>query len=247
MIYFFRMISLLIIIYIGYLYSSGFDAGMLPIWLIGLVLTLLMSVRSISQWVFELLKKKAYIRRFLMVAIMIPVILLTWLLIEGNDKSPLKEDYPYVMILGAGLHGDQLSLTLKYRLDVAVDYLMVHPGAYVLVSGGQGEGESLTEAAAMAKYLQQEGVDPSRILKEEASTTTYENMLFSKDILEVQGLSQDKGLLITSDFHVLRGKLIARKLGLAFDGVGTRTLLYLVPNYYFREILAFIKNLPYIM
>ena len=73
-------------------------------------------------------------------------------------------DYDALIVLGAAVHGDRVTWVLSNRLDTAYDYAVAHPDTVLVVSGGQGDGESVTEASAMAGYLTRRGIDPARVL-----------------------------------------------------------------------------------
>ena len=90
----------------------------------------------------------------------------------------------YVIVLGAQVRGTQVSRALKQRLDRAAEYLEEHPDTVVIVSGGQGSGEDITEAQAMEEYLIGAGIAPERIWKEEASVNTVQNIRFSRALIE---------------------------------------------------------------
>ncbi|WP_249646204.1 YdcF family protein, partial [Lysinibacillus sp. D3C2_S12] len=90
----------------------------------------------------------------------------------------------YMIILGAKVKpGGVPSLSLKSRLEVAVQYLTIYPHVKVIVSGGQGPDEDRTEASVMKDYLEPNGIEASRIIIEDQSTSTYENLVFSKELL----------------------------------------------------------------
>lgn len=88
------------------------------------------------------------------------------------------------MVLGSGLRRKELSSSLKYRLDTAIGFNKEKPSVKIIISGGQGEGEDITEALAMKNYLINNGVGENLIISEDKSTSTYENFLFTKEILE---------------------------------------------------------------
>lgn len=146
-----------------------------------------------------------------------------------------------MIILGAGLRGKELSLTLASRMSVGLGYLKSHPGIKVIVSGGQGPGEDITEAEAMEKFLVSQGIDAGRISKEEKSTSTIENFRLSKKLMSnVSGKYQV--ILVTSDFHMFRAKMLAKRVGLEPFGLPAKTPFYVLLNSYLREYFAVLKS-----
>lgn len=165
-------------------------------------------------------------------------------LILNSTRSDEKKKVEYVIVLGAGLRGEQLSLSLYYRLNKALEYLNYNIQAKVIVSGGQGPGEDITEAEAMKRFLLDKGIHKNRILTEDKSTSTFENLLYSKRILEREdGFNDRKIMIITNDFHIFRAKLLASRLGFIPYGAPAKSVDYLKPYYYFREYFAVIKAL----
>ena len=146
-----------------------------------------------------------------------------------------------VIVLGAGLNGDKITYPLAYRLDKAVSYSEVNRDAIIVVSGGQGPNETVSEAEAMKKYLIQKGIDPSRIITEEKSTSTSENIRFSKQLLDQRFKDGYTCAVITNRFHVFRAGLIAKKAGLRVTFAGAPIKPYSVPANYLREVAALFK------
>jgi len=150
-------------------------------------------------------------------------------------------DAEYLIVLGAGLRNDGPSIVLRSRLNAAIAYLQSHGEIPIIVSGGLGRGESITEAEAMYRYLVARGVDESLIWKEEASTSTHENIAFSLAIMEEKGLDVEsaKVAVVSNEFHLFRAKLIAGKAGLDASGVAATTPgVYLRTLYFSREAFA---------
>lgn len=170
----------------------------------------------------------------------------TFLFIEGliltGAQSDENKNADFVIVLGAALHGEQLSLTLVSRMNKALTYLKAHPDTMVVVSGGQGPGESLTEAEAMKRFLVAGGINENRILKEENSTSTIENLTFSKAIIEKYTQQTPQVMLTTNDFHMYRAKILAQRLGLQVNALPSETPLSIRFNAYFREYFAVIKS-----
>ncbi|WP_113926619.1 YdcF family protein [Bacillus sp. P14.5] len=158
-----------------------------------------------------------------------------------EESRPLPDDIDYAVILGAGLKGEELSQTLKSRLEAGTEYLHDHPEIPVIVSGGQGEGEDIPESTAMFRYLVENGISEDRITEENHSTTTWENLQNSQSILESKGKADGHILIITSDYHVFRAKLTGEQLGLDCSGLAGESGFFIKVNYMIREYFAVVK------
>ncbi|MDK2813490.1 MAG: hypothetical protein PWQ08_745 [Clostridiales bacterium] len=144
------------------------------------------------------------------------------------------------IVLGAGLHGQQLTSMLQNRLDVAVQYWQQHPDTTLVVSGGQGPHETIPEAEAMAQYLVAAGVPREKLLLEGASSSTRENFLFTADILLRHGyLLTEPVLYITDGFHCYRAKEYAKCAGFTQAmALPVKTSFWVWPSSVLREALA---------
>ncbi|TSI03193.1 YdcF family protein [Lysinibacillus sp. BW-2-10] len=158
-----------------------------------------------------------------------------------KGKTPVADgSNDYMVILGAKVRPDKSpSLSLQNRLDVAVDYLQKHPHVQVIVSGGQGADEPATEASIMANYLIDAGIDPLRIQLEEKSTSTYENLLFSKDFLP-EGVKNIT--IVSNDYHLARARYLANVVGLEADVLVAKTPRSVEGKSNIRERLALLKT-----
>jgi len=157
-------------------------------------------------------------------------------------------DVDCIIVLGAGLRNDAPSLILRYRLNAAMTYMQEREGTPVILAGGLGQGETITEAEAMFRYLISRGVEESLLLKEEASTRTQENIEFSLDLLSEMGFDREHITIavVTNEFHVFRSKLIAEKAGVKAVGVAAPTPgLYLRVVYFSREAFALAAELMF--
>lgn len=151
----------------------------------------------------------------------------------------------YIVVLGAGVRGTVPSMSLQERIDAAYDYLSKHPNTVAVLSGGQGKGEDITEAACMYRELTGMGIDGKRLLLEENSTSTIENLMFSIDVIEEKtGLRPQAIGIVSSEYHIFRAKLFAKYLGLDPVGIpGKVSWFPLCLNYYPREVIAVWKYL----
>ncbi len=139
------------------------------------------------------------------------------------------------VILGCSVKGERPSTILKERLDAAYEYLSENPEAYCVLSGGQGKGEDISEAECMYRYLTEKGIEPERLLCEDASVNTKENLLFSQQLLEENGISGDI-TIVTSEFHAYRAAKVAEQLGMHSYSTPSHTFLLYLPTYYVREL-----------
>ena len=146
----------------------------------------------------------------------------------------------YLVVLGAGVNGSVPSLSLRERLDAALAYLQEYPESKAVLSGGKGSGEDLTEAQCMFDWLTARGIAPERLLREEASTSTQENLRFSLDVIEAQtGQRPAEIALISSEYHLYRAEWFARQEGVTAYGVPAHTSNFgIVLNFSLREIAA---------
>ena len=171
------------------------------------------------------------------------IVIMFQVLGELNSNDEHVKDIDFVVILGAGLDGTQLSKTLKQRLDQSIEYLNHNHEVRVILSGGQGPGEAISEAEAMGEYLISNGIEEERLIYENKSTTTKENIQNSKDIIEKLGVSKPKVMIITSDYHMYRAKMIAEKISMNAYGISSKTPIFIRINYLIREYFAVIKTL----
>lgn len=140
-------------------------------------------------------------------------------LIISHSQGDRDPERSCLIVLGAKVMETEPSLSLQHRLEGALDYLEQYPDSMVIVSGGMGEGEKITEAECMFRWLTDKGISDERILKEDRSTSTMENLQFSLDILRNKGISPDDVAILSSNYHLYRAKLMAKKLGITPAGV----------------------------
>ncbi len=180
------------------------------------------------------------LRRMLTACVCIGVILaaITGSLIVAAGFGSPETDCQYVVVLGAGVHGDTPSLSLRNRLDAAYDYLSAHPEAVCIVSGGQGAGENISEALCMFRDLTEKGIDPGRIWMEERATSTEENLAFSLELIEARtGVRPTQVGIVSSEYHLYRAGLFAKAQGIQSVGIPAKTSwLSMRINYFLREI-----------
>lgn len=212
---------------------ANLNAGIVPVILLGVML-LCYGV------FFEKLKSKKAVNAFVAVILAIVTCFGSFLSFYGNVDNA-EYDEKTVIVLGCGINGEDVSAVLAKRLDKAIEYLDMNPDAAIIVSGGQGPQEEVSEAFAMRKYLVSQGIDESRIITEEKSDSTITNFRYSHEIMKQKGLPSDSVAFVTSSFHVYRAASYAKAEGLDVTHLGADITWYTVPLNYCREMMAVVK------
>jgi uncharacterized SAM-binding protein YcdF (DUF218 family) len=167
-------------------------------------------------------------------------------IIIGYPKHNEKKD-DYIIVLGAGLdNGRTPNFILSERLDAAIKCEEENPNQYIVLSGGQGLDEYVSEAQAMSEYLQERGINKDKIILEDRSRNTDENLKFSKDKIQYhsgKSIAEVNVKIVTADYHALRSSILAKKNGYVnFDNYSSSTVWYFIPSTYIREAFAVIKS-----
>ncbi|MGM0213650.1 YdcF family protein [Enterococcus sp. AZ109] len=163
------------------------------------------------------------------------------LIYQLNDPKP---DQDYVIVLGAGLiNGERVSPLLARRIDRAIAFYHMQSRKtlsppQLLMSGGQGSDEKVPESVAMKNYALDQGIPEKEILIETHSTTTLENMRFSKDIMMREKPDGYRAIFTSNNYHIFRAAMYAKQVGLKADGIGAKTAKYYLPNAFLREFVA---------
>ncbi len=162
-------------------------------------------------------------------------ILLSVLMLKAMYKRP---DVPTtVVVLGCRVKKDRPTRMLTRRLDTAFDFLCENPDCFCIVSGGKGDDEYISEAEAMKDYLLKKGIDDERLIEEDMSTSTYENLAFSMEIIKKLGLPQSV-TIVSDGFHQYRAMLIAKEQHINSYAVSAHTNPKYVLSYWVREWIA---------
>jgi uncharacterized SAM-binding protein YcdF (DUF218 family) len=182
------------------------------------------------------------IRKFLLISLVCMGVVY-WVIVSllicqtAQRETPTNADY--VMVLGAKVNGETMSLSLYNRAKKALDYANRNPNTMIITTGGQGPGEDITEAEAVARFLIDHGIKEERIIKEDHSTSTYENFLFTKQLIRVE----DKTVVVVSnDFHLYRSSVIAKRQGFTMFPLAAETPNVVKVQAYVREYAAIIKT-----
>ncbi len=144
----------------------------------------------------------------------------------------------YIIVLGAGLIGERVTPLLAARIDKGIELLARNPKAMLIMSGGQGPGEDLAEGRAMADYAVQKGVAAEKIMIEDKSRSTEENLRFSRELMSGE---KPRVILVTTAYHVFRALLLARQQGLKCVGYGAKTKWYFTLNALLREFAGYLS------
>ncbi|EHI71003.1 YdcF family protein [Streptococcus ictaluri] len=149
----------------------------------------------------------------------------------------LKPDHPdYIVVLGSGLNGDQVTPLLASRIKKGIAIYQKNPGSQLIMSGGKGEDELIAEGEAMYQYAIAQGVPEEAILVENQSRNTRENILFSKKLMT----KSQHFCLVTNYYHLFRALLHAKALKSPCRGYGAKTKLYFTLNAFIREFVGYL-------
>lgn len=183
-------------------YSRRLTSTFAGFWLISGGAHLALGCAPFSDSVFRILKCAVLASWIIFAAVEI--------VIFSRMVPQKKKRADQIIILGAQVRGRRVTNSLKRRLDAALSYLENYPETQVIVSGGRGKGEDISEAEAMAQYLIAKGVDSHRIIREDQSTSTRENFRFSRKFLDAENSVTG---IVTNDFHICRAEMIAKREG----------------------------------
>ncbi len=163
------------------------------------------------------------------------VLVVMGLMISYSLRPPAENSV--VVVLGCQVNGDRPSLMLGRRIDAAARYLNEHPDLKCIVSGGKGNHENISEAQCMYNELVSRGISADRIFMEDKSSNTDENIRFSRDIIDREGLGRELAV-VTDGFHQFRASMTAEKYGCHCGAVNAETPGFLLANFTTRELLA---------
>jgi len=232
------LFGILIIIYVIFLsllwkrYFINIFAGTIALLFIIAVIKsdkLLMIARKFPKWIRISCK------------VILCVFVASFLIVEGIILSHMRgkasvNETEYIVILGCQVNGSLASLPLLRRGFNAVNYLKRHENVKAVITGGQGPREDITEAEAMRRLLAENDIGEDRILIEDKSRSTIENLKFADELYDLH----DKNIVIvTSDYHIFRSLSIAKKLGYKnAAGLAARSQASVLPAYLLREYMA---------
>lgn len=211
----------------------------------GLVLILFAGACLLSAGVLYTLVQKYLWARIVLgtgvAMLFVALILGVSLAVYGRkDNVTYKENV--LIVLGCGVEGERIPSHLRSRLEAAYSYYLENPNVLIVVSGGQGKGEAVTEALAMEKYLVEKGVPEDKIIKEEASSSTRTNLIYSKEILDAYCNKEYTVAIVSSEYHLYRAVSIAKELGLNCTHAHAKTVGWETPIRYTRELMAIAKS-----
>ena len=165
-------------------------------------------------------------------------------LILSYTSENIPENPDLIIVLGCQVRGESPGNLLRHRLEAASETINKYPGAYCVVAGGQGPDEIIPEAVVMKKYLINKGADENKIFEESKSSTSYENLIFAKEIIDLNNIKHENIIIVTSNYHVPRAVLIAKRIypEANFYTVKASSPFALFSAGITREFFAFVKS-----
>ncbi len=181
---------------------------------------------------------RIFIEGILIIATITFISIQTCILYQGTHTDDNHGEA--ALILGAQLNGSSISRLLRYRLECGIEFANRYPDTYLIVSGGKGNNEHISEAKAMKQYLIDHDIEEYRILIEDRSKNTRENLLYSKKIMKQNHIASVS--IITNDFHMFRANYLAHSQGINSYRYPAKSDFDLSFNFYIREFFGFIKD-----
>lgn len=229
------------------IFALGFAAFLAPVFtniinignLAGMaVCAALFCVTLLWNRLFVLFREKVVFRKISLAVMAIAAVFIILAAVISVFMIRAANSPPYgectVIVLGCKVRGETPSSMLYYRAMSAYRYLEANPSAVCIASGGQGADELISEAECVKRILLEKGIAEERIILEDKSTSTEENIRFSLQKMEEYGLSGNVALA-TNEFHQLRAQMIAGSYGVESFSLTSHTLDYLLPTYWLRE------------
>lgn len=128
--------------------------------------------------------------------------------IIGYMFSTAPDGVECIIVLGAAVNGEEPSVALYNRIISALEYLKNNPDTVAVLSGGKGEGENISEAECMRRILSENGISENRLIMEDKSTDTAENI---KNTLSLIGDRYESIAIVTNNFHLYRAMRLMKK------------------------------------
>lgn len=211
--------------YAGFMFTQSLFYAM--IWLAILVVEVLIVVFG--------LKKAKFIVCIFTLFLLAQSCLSAFIYVKGFDLQTKNADY--VVVLGYALEDNQMTETLKLRLDRAYEYAIDNPNANIVLCGGVTGSNTVSEAKVMYDYLVTKGIVSTRMRLEDTSTDTIENIQNCKSYID----TKSKVVVLSSNYHVYRASKICEKAGFEVHTLGSKAPILLLPNQFLHEKLGFIK------
>lgn len=217
-------------------FTSNFNIGLLFALLLGLSFVLYGAFFDKARD-----KLPVWLRTAYLACVSVLLVFVMFLVSYGlSDNVSGNEDA--LIVLGSGIRGELLTQGLKNRLDAAIDCYKENDDLLIVVSGGQGPQEDITEALAMERYLLSQGIPQESIIKEEKATSTFENFVYSKEILDSRFEGEYETAFVSNEYHIYRASSLARIAGFeVVTHTHSNTMWYTLVPSTLRETLAVAK------
>ena len=203
---FFVLGALCLCYYLAICIFAGTHTSIVWIWLAGAVVLSGVGACFLLQGRLPY-KNPVCLAAIILVSLLVLYFLVFEVCLVVNSFASTPDDVECIIVLGAAVRGEQPSKALAYRIRAAYDYLIAHPDTVAVLSGGQGAGEDISEAECMRRELTALGIDESRLILEDESTDTAENI---KNSLAIIDGKYNSLAVVTNNFHVFRAKCLLR-------------------------------------
>ena len=210
------------------------------VWYAGGLFLILLAV-LVRKQIIEKLPKAIKVICITLISLGFAFVIATQCMVISGFRNNEKENLDYIIVLGSQVKPSGPAVVTRLRLQRAYEYAVNNPDTIIIVSGGQGSNEPATEASVMKDYLASKGIDESRIITEDRSTNTSENLQFSMAL--IPDLQDSSVGIVSSEFHIFRALAIAKKCGYTDTyGIPAKSVRLYLPNNMIRESVGILKD-----
>ena len=238
------MLAILSFLYSIAIYLIGSGTFSFIIWVFTSIVFIVLFILSIN-YNYKIIPINIRFILYIITSIGLLVFFIIELLILSRFNTVPRNNLDYIIVLGAQVGANGPEISYKYRLDAAYDYLLKNENTICILTGNKGSNEPISEGEGGYNYLIEKGIDKNRLMYEEASTDTYENIKNAVDLIN----EKEKNLnyecaIVTNKYHLFRGMSIAKKvLNKEVDGIPAKINKFYLLNSMVREFFGVIKDI----
>lgn len=195
----------------------------------------------LGLWIISRLVRRGIRLLLTLIAVAFVVSIVSGTSVCWNAPKTKTSDPDYAVLLGCALENGQATDELVRRMEMGLDWLNNTNDTVLMLTGGDPAGQGITEAQVMYDWLTENGADMNRVVMEDRSADTRQNLLFCKELAQTLGLGTEKVLILSSEYHQTRAQYLAEKLGQVPSGLSCATPFFDRVSATVREVYSFAK------